>query len=111
MRYYRFGILFFITTYSAPAIAGDIRTHDDLVHLSAHIGTSYMINVVTYGALRKWTDLSPATSVTVSALGTLAIGYLYKWNEKATWEETQVSMFRNSIGVAGAVSSILVFHF
>jgi|GEM_PF-4260890 len=114
MRRYSLGLLgmfFLITSYSAPASAGNIGSHDDLVHFSAHVGTSYMINIVTYGVLQKWTDLRPSTSLALSALSTLAIGYFYKWNEKAAWEETRVSMFRNSIGVAGAVGSILVFHF
>lgn len=100
-----------MTIYSQTAVAHSINEHDDFVHFSAHVGTSYMMNMVTYGALCKWTKVNQSVAIAISALSTMVVGYFYKLNEGATWEETRVSMFRNSLGVSGAVGSIVVFKF
>lgn len=93
--------------------------NDELLHFAAHFGMSYVITIMTYGALKS-------ESKTVALVGGIAasllVGFTYKYVETvkcqkvggtSCWSQVggNTSMFRNALGTAAAVGSIIVFKF
>ena len=102
-------ILIIASTFlSMPAHA---FTHEDLVHLSAHSGTSFALQTVFYGVNSKWLGINKPSSEVLAMAETLAIGFLYKQSESASPNQTRTSMEENLVGVAGAIGTHIVFQF
>ncbi len=99
------------------AISGTPLAHADdttAVHVAAHFGTSYAINMISYGFAEKVLGEDQTTSFIVSALFTLAVGLSYKLvqsNSGSGTESIPNSMLENSLGVAAAGLTVFSFNF
>lgn len=102
---------FWVLQSATPVEAATCGVHEDLVHLSAHVGTSYMITMGAYGAIHRWAEVDRGTAIALSVASAWGVGLLYKVSENSSWPELQKSMFRNSLGVGLAVGSVFIFQF
>jgi hypothetical protein len=95
---------------AATAIADDV-SHDDLVHFTAHAGSSFALQTIFYGFNKKALKENTIKSEGLALLETLAIGLIYKASEHAPLGETSVSMAENVIGCASAIATHVTFDF
>lgn len=95
----------------------ETAAHEDQVHLAAHLGVSYAINTLVYGACTKAGGMSRTSGLIFAAMTTLAVGALYKMSESASTNkpmdgaEFRTSMFRNALGVGLSAGTVLMFEF
>lgn len=86
-------------------------THEDEVHLAAHVGTSFALQTMFYGFNSRVLKMNKPWSIGVAAVETLAVGFLYKLSENADAASTRRAMFQNTLGVGLAVGTHIVFRF
>jgi len=82
---------------------------NDILHLTAHVGASYIINTIVYGVSTKM-GMSKSAAFIVSAAATLAVGALYKFGEPEVLDWRR-PMLENAIGVVGSDATIVLFKF
>ena len=86
-------------------------THDDEVHFAAHVGTSFALQTVFYGVNSRAFQMSKPWSEVCAAFETLAIGFIYKYEEDADQDAIRTSSIENAVGVSLAIGTHYVFHF
>ena len=104
--------------FSIPARAD----HNELVHFAAHVGTSFAINTVAYGACYKKNLIGLRTiqenqddkvpCIMLAAFTTTMIGFLYKHLEtNVTFPDMARSMGYNALGTGLSIGSVFLFEF
>lgn len=83
---------------------------NDMLHLTAHVGSSYVINTICYGISTKALGMNKTAAFIVSAAATLAVGALYKFGEPEVLDWRR-PMLQNVIGVVGSDATIVLFKF
>ena len=86
-------------------------THEDEVHLAAHMGMSYALDTFFYGFNTRVLNLNKTNGEILAAVESLGIGFLYKYGEDADSASTEKSMLENTLGVGLSISTHIVFHF
>lgn len=83
-------------------------SHDDVLHMAAHIGLSFTIQTIFRGILMLF-GLTSMEATVSAVLISLIIGIVYKEIiEKSGAQEAGVSMTRNSVGILLAIMSNLL---
>lgn len=95
---------------SKPAMALDI-SHDDVIHLTAHAGASFLLQTGFYGFNKEVFKMGKVESEVLAFASTMAIGYLYKFSENAPASDVARAMSENALGAALAVVTHVTFHF
>jgi hypothetical protein len=93
---------------NTPAYA---LSNDELLHLSAHVGASYLLQTSFYGVNNRWLKLNKVDSEVLALATTLAIGLAYKLSEGANADSTSRAMKQNILGSALAVVTHITFNF
>lgn len=107
MKYFKALLSIIFLASASPALAD----HEDLVHLTAHVGASYALQTVFYGFNNKVLKINKLDSEGLAFLSTMAIGYLYKLSENASSQSVAVAMSENMLGSFLAIGTHLTFHF
>jgi hypothetical protein len=109
-------LMLLVALMSCATALGD----DGLLHLAAHVGSSYAINTMAYGACYKGGLLrrlqenpdDNVPCVMLSAFTTLMIGFAYKqFESNVGFPDMARSMSYNALGTALSIGSIYVFKF
>lgn len=100
----------FLSCYSL-VFSTNCKANDELLHIAAHVGSSYILQTVFYGINTEALKMNKPTAEALALIETLAIGLAYKLNEPASIENTMNSMFYNSVGSTLAIGTHIVFKF
>lgn len=89
-----------------PAMATD--RHTELVQLTAHLGASYAITMVSYGAYTKEAGLAQQDAIFLALLTTIAAGIAYKVVEGGN--DYVPATMKNMVGAFGAIGTIKLYE-
>jgi hypothetical protein len=78
-------------------------THDDLVHIAAHVGLSYVATTLSYGILKKL-NVEKDNAIIYAMCAALAAGIAYKVAEGGN--DYLPATAKNSLGIVGAAIAI-----
>jgi len=86
-------------------------SHDEVVHLAAHVGASYTLQTVFYGIGSRGLGLTMLGSEGFALAATSAIGLAYKLTENAPANDVARSVAQNLVGSLLAIGTHVVFRF
>jgi hypothetical protein len=86
-------------------------TNEDLVHLTAHTGASYMLQTTFYGLNSKVLKQNFWTSEGLAMAETLAVGLLYKAVENTPTNQLGLPIAEDLFGASLAIGTHVSFHF
>lgn len=83
--------------------------HEELVHLSAHVGMGYALTLLSDQFYNKTLGISSEGSMVLSVATALLAGCAYKVLETGNVGQVTGSMGYNTIGSVGAIGTVLMF--
>lgn len=86
-------------------------THDDFVHLTAHVGASYTLQTIFYGIGSRGLGMTTLGAESFALASTMAIGFAYKLTENAPASDVARAMAQNLAGSLLAIGTHITFHF
>ena len=91
-------------------VKAESAASDDLLHLSAHFGSSYAINMVTFGICEKGLGLRKKDSFIIAGITTLSLGIIYKVVQFASVPTTAKSAVLDTTGILVSDLTLLAFR-